>query len=66
MKMPLPNFDENNDITQSNSSILNVNVKINDHNSDEMYRNGTKWYGEQFRYQSNPRFSRSSVYRTSK
>ncbi|RNA17783.1 hypothetical protein BpHYR1_036097 [Brachionus plicatilis] len=55
-----------NDITQSNSSILNVNVKINDHNSDEMYRNETKWYGEQFRYQSNPRFSRSSTSKNEK
>ncbi|RNA40795.1 hypothetical protein BpHYR1_001723 [Brachionus plicatilis] len=53
---------ESNDITQSNSSMLNVNVRINDHNSDEMYRNETKWCSEQFRYQSNPRFPKSSLY----
>ncbi|RNA26781.1 hypothetical protein BpHYR1_015902 [Brachionus plicatilis] len=38
IKIPLPNFDENDDITQSSSSILNVNVRINDHNLNEMYR----------------------------
>ena len=31
--MPLPIYDENNDITQSSSLILNFNV--NDNNSDE-------------------------------